>query len=88
MEQNLQNYNEQDNEIEIDIMDLISALWHKAPVIILSGVLLALLAVVGTKLFISPTYQSTTRLYVLAKQNNDTLTNSDGDRPDGTGSDP
>lgn len=77
MEQNLQNYNEQDNEIEIDIMDLISALWHKAPVIILSGVLLALLAVVGTKLFISPTYQSTTRLYVLAKQNNDTLTNSD-----------
>ena len=71
MEQNLQNYNEQDNEIEIDIMDLISALWHKAPVIILSGVLLALLAVVGTKLFISPTYQSTTRLYVLAKLTND-----------------
>ena len=54
MEQNLQNYNEQDNEIEIDIMDLISALWHKAPVIILSGVLLALLAVVGRSCLFRP----------------------------------
>ena len=73
MEQNQQR----NDELEIDLWEIIRVLWSRAPVIILSGIVLALVAIVGTKLFITPQYQSTTRMYVLAKQNNDTLTNSD-----------
>lgn len=73
MEQNQQRY----DELEIDLWEIIRVLWSRALVIILSGIVLALVAIVGTKLFITPQYQSTTRMYVLAKQNNDTLTNSD-----------
>ena len=73
MEQNQQR----NDELEIDLWEIIRVLWSRAPVVILSGIVLALVAIVGTKLFITPQYQSTTRMYVLAKQNNDTLTNSD-----------
>lgn len=70
--------NQQRNEeIEIDLREVVAVLWKRAPVILLSGLVLALAALVGTKLFVTPQYQSTTRMYVLAKQNNDTLTNSD-----------
>lgn len=70
--------NQQRNEeIEIDLREVVAVLWKRAPVILLSGLVLALAALVGTKLFVTSEYQSTTRMYVLAKQNNDTLTNSD-----------
>lgn len=73
MEQNQQR----DDEIEIDLREIFSVLISKLGMIILSGMILALLAIVGTKLFITPQYQSVTKMYVLSKQNNDTLTNSD-----------
>ncbi len=73
MEQNQQK----NDELEIDLREIAAVLWSRALVIILAGITLALLAIVGTKLFITPEYQSTTRMYVLTKQNNDTLTNSD-----------
>ena len=38
---------------------------------------MALVAIVGTKLFITPQYQSITKMYVLSKQDNNTVTNSD-----------
>ena len=62
MEQNQQR----NDELEIDLWEIIRVLWSRAPVIILSGIVLALVAIVGTKLFITPQYQSTTRMYVLA----------------------
>lgn len=73
MEENQQR----NEELEIDLREVLAVLWKRAPVILLTGLMLALAALVGTKLFITPQYQSTTRMYVLAKQNNDTLTNSD-----------
>ncbi len=73
MEQNQQR----DDEIEIDLWEIFSLLISKLGIIILSGLILALVAIVGTKLFITPQYQSITKMYVLTKQNNDTLTNSD-----------
>lgn len=73
MEQNQQR----DDEIEIDLREIFSLLISKIGIIILSGLILALVAIVGTKLFITPQYQSITKMYVLTKQNNDTLTNSD-----------
>lgn len=66
-----------DDEIEIDLMEIINVLISKMGIIILSGMMLALIAILGTKLFITPQYQSVTKMYVLAKQNSDTLTNSD-----------
>ena len=66
MEGTNQNVKEND-EITIDLTALFMTLWSKAHIIILSGILLGLLAFVGTKLFITPMYTSTTRFYVLTR---------------------
>lgn len=68
---------QRDDEIEIDLMEIINVLISKLGIIILAGMILALVAIVGTKLFITPQYQSVTKMYVLSKQKSDTLTNSD-----------
>lgn len=60
---------ELDNEeITIDLTELFLVLWSKLHIILLSGILMALLAFVGTKLFITPMYTSVTKMYVLTKQ--------------------
>ncbi len=66
-----------DNEIQINVREIFFALLSKMGVILLSGVLLAVLAVTGTKLFMTPQYQSVTKMYVLSKQDNATLTSMD-----------
>ena len=73
MEQNQMN----NDEIEIDLREIFSVLLSHLGIIILSGLVLGLVAIVGTKVFITPQYQSVTKMYVLAKQNNDTLTSAD-----------
>ena len=65
------------DEIEIDLREIFSVLLSHLGIIILSGLVLGLVAIVGTKVFITPQYQSVTKMYVLAKQNNDTLTSAD-----------
>ena len=78
MEMNqLQTNQMQDDEIEIDLMEVMLVLWHKAAVILLAGLLMALLAIVGTKFLITPQYQSVTKFYVLNKQDNNIVTNAD-----------
>ena len=72
MEQNQMN----NDEIEIDLREIFSVLLSHLGIIILSGLVLGLVAIVGTKVFITPQYQSVTKMYVLAKQNNDTLTST------------
>ena len=52
------------DEIEIDLGQIASVLWSKAVVIILTGLLFALLAFLGTKLLIKPTYESTASIYI------------------------
>lgn len=56
-----------DDEIEIDFSEIIGALLKKAHIILLSGIIVALLAFIGTKLFITPMYTSETKVYVLSK---------------------
>lgn len=73
MEQNQMN----NDEIEIDLREIFSVLLSHLGIIILSGLVLGLVAIVGTKVFITPQYQSVTKMYVMAKQNNDTLTSAD-----------
>lgn len=71
-------HNQQRNdEIEIDLREIFSVLMAKAGIIILSGVILALAAVVATKLFVTPQYQSVTKMYVLNKQNSEIVTSGD-----------
>lgn len=66
------------DEITIDLTELFLALWSKIHIILLSGILMALLAFIGTKLLITPTYTSVTKMYVLTKQDsNGSVTYSD-----------
>ena len=68
---------QRDDEIEIDLVEVVRLLVSKLGIIILSGMIFAFLSIIGTKLFITPKYQSITKMYVLAQQNSDTVTNSD-----------
>lgn len=52
------------NEIEIDLLSLIQAVWKKALVIILVAIIMASLFFAGTLLLITPTYNATVSMYV------------------------
>ncbi len=66
-----------DGEIEIDLMQIIRLLISKLPIIIAAAVVMGALAFVGTKLLITPMYQSTAKLYVINRQNDSNTTLSD-----------
>lgn len=67
----MMNQEIQDAEVTIDLMELFSALWAKKTIIILSAIFMALVAFVGTKMFVTPKYTSVTKIFVMAK-NDDT----------------
>lgn len=69
---------QQNDELEIDLLQLLLVLRSHLLVIIVSGLLVALIALVGTKLLITPQYVSTAKIYVLNRAGEDTtVTNSD-----------
>ena len=74
MENHVTNNND---EIEIDLGEVFHLVISKLGVIILSGILLGVLSIIGTMLFITPKYESTTKIMVLNKQDNNTLTSAD-----------
>ena len=68
----------QDNdEIEIDVSEIFHVLLNMIWVILLAGIIAALAVIAGTLLFITPQYESTTKMYVLSKQDSNTLTSQD-----------
>ena len=73
------NQREQTNEDEIviDLREIWAVIRGRLLLIIASGIILALLTMIATKLFITPQYESTTKMYVLNKQDSSTLTSSD-----------
>ncbi len=74
----MEQQNLQDNtDIEIDVLELFHVLLNKFWIILLAGIIAGLAFVGGTILFITPQYQSTTKMYVLSKQDNNTLTQQD-----------
>lgn len=74
----MEQQNLQDNtDIEIDVLELFHVLLNKFWIILLAGIIAALAFVGGTILFITPQYQSTTKMYVLSKQDNNTITLQD-----------
>ena len=68
---------QRDEEMEIDLWEICLLLLHNLPLILSAGVLLALCLFLGTKLLIAPTYESTTRIYILNKQESSNITYSD-----------
>ena len=70
-------YSQDNEEIEIDLREIFSLLLSKIWIIILSGITVGLIAIVVTMLLITPQYESTTKVYVLSKQDSSTLTNQD-----------
>lgn len=62
------------NEVEIDLWAIWKAIRRNMVVMILSAAAMAIIAYLGTVLFVTPGYKSTTQIYVLNKQDNNTST--------------
>lgn len=73
----MENSVRNNDEIEIDLRQIFAVIMSKIVIIVLVGIITALLAFIGSKLFIKPVYKSQTSLYVLNKQNQGTTTLSD-----------
>ena len=66
-----------DGEVEIDLMQIMRLLVSKLWIIILAALILGTVAIIGTKAFITPLYQSYTRSYIVNRQNSTTTTVND-----------
>lgn len=75
--ENQMNQRSQRNDDTIDLLEIFLVLVDKIPMMIVVGLFTALLAFMYSKFVVSPAYQSTTKIYVLSKQNNDNVTVSD-----------
>lgn len=64
-------------ETEIDLWQLLSLLLHKLWIIILSGILIGAAAFLVSSFLLSPKYESTTKIYVMNKQDESTITYTD-----------
>ena len=74
------NQNDRDNRddvIEIDLVELLGVILHNLWIIIVSGVIVAAVALLVSYFIITPKYESVTKIYVINKANADTVTYSD-----------
>ena len=65
------------DEMQIDLGGIFREIWSKAPIIIFAAIAAVLLSVLVSKTMTTPTYTSSTRIYVLARNDSDTLTSAD-----------
>lgn len=63
--------------LEINLGELFAVLWGRAFLIISAGVFFALAGLFLSKFVIHPMYESTTKIYILNKEENQTVTYSD-----------
>ena len=70
-------YNQPSDEIEIDLGEILMVLVTKIPLMIAIGLFTALATFLISKFVIAPTYQSTTKIFILNKQDNTNVTYSD-----------
>ena len=68
---------ENDEEVTIDLLELLRLLWSKAWLLVLLTVLGGAAAIGITAGLITPTYESTTKVYVMNRQDDKALTYSD-----------
>lgn len=66
-----------DDVIEINLGELFAVLWRRAFLIISAGVFFALAGIFVSMFVIHPVYESTTKIYILNKEENQTVTYSD-----------
>lgn len=67
----------QTDEIEIDLWEICLVLLHNLALIICVGIMTALGTFLLTQLLVTPTYESSTKIYILNKQDNNAVTYSD-----------
>lgn len=67
----------QNDEIEIDLKEIFMFLLHWAWLIAVCGLVTGIISFSISKFIITPQYESTTKVYILNKQNESTLTYSD-----------
>ena len=70
-------YRQMTDEIEIDLVEVFRRLLARAPMMIAVGLLTALIAFFVSRFVMTPTYESTTKIYVLSRQENNSVTYSD-----------
>ena len=70
--------NEKNNgQVEIDLLELLGYLLHKLWIIIMSAVAIGAATFIISRFFVTPLYQSVTKVYILSRQNESSLTYSD-----------
>lgn len=74
---NQNNRDNRDDVIEIDLVELLGVILHNLWIIIVSGVIVAAVALLVSYFIITPKYESVTKIYVISKTNADTMTYSD-----------
>ena len=77
MEQNHRPVNDDGDVIEIDILELLGAVLQKIWVVILCALIAGAATYLVCSFLIIPKYRSTTKIYVINRQNSDSLTYSD-----------
>lgn len=68
---------DENDVIEIDLKEIIGLIFSKLGLIVSVGLFFALLMFIVSKFLISPTFESTTKIYILNKQENTAVTYSD-----------
>lgn len=63
--------------IEIDLLEIINILWSRFWIILGAGLLAAVIGFVISRFVLTPTYESTTKIYILNKSENTAVTYSD-----------
>lgn len=63
--------------IEIDLLEIIHILWSRFWIILGAGLLAAVIGFVISRFVLTPTYESTTKIYILNKSENTAVTYSD-----------
>ena len=68
---------EKNSSAELDFADVLYILKGKKWFILLTGILVGILVTGAAILFLTPQYESVTKMYVLSKQDGNTITNQD-----------
>ncbi len=72
-----QNNRLRSDEIEIDIVELIGVLMSKLWIVVICGIVAGFITFLLCLYVITPKYESTTKIYIINRQSNETLTYSD-----------
>ncbi|MBR2949812.1 MAG: protein-tyrosine kinase [Lachnospiraceae bacterium] len=70
-------YNQENDELEIDLGAIFMVLVRKIPMMMAVGLFFALVTFLVSKFVLVPTFESTTKVYILNKQENSNVTYSD-----------